>query len=474
MPNQELIAGLEEAVAAAPGNVALRLHLVEHLITSGRPAEALAHCEAILRAQPDNTPAAEMAARSAEVAGDVRATPFARLAHALRSTLTPGEASAAQSAAEHLAAERHATHAQAPAPDPEPVATAPSGLPGIDDATTAASLRPPPAHVDEPPPADNYDEPDEVEEVDEVDEVEEEPPHEFTIDPQSIQHPTISLRNIIGVSDVKQRIQSVVLDPMRTPARNGNGNGSHSAPRQGGYLMFGPPGCGKGFFARVVAGEIGAAYLPIKLGAAADWPGDPRQNIQRIFEAAREAAPCVLFLDDVDKAGRHPDAPEDSVDRGIVNRLVTELDTANADSGVYVFAGAVAPWDVDMALRSDGRLDRTLLVLPPDEAAREAILRFHLKNSRFAGVDVGWIVQRTQHFSGDDLLLLCETAATLAEAESLDGQPTIGPGHVTRALREVRPTAPAWFSSVMDRSISSNHGGIYDEALAYIDEHQLV
>lgn len=464
MPNHELIAGLEEAVAAAPGNVALRLHLVEHLISGGRPAEALAHCEAILRAQPDNTGAAEMAARSAEVAGDVRATPFARLAHALRSAFASVDASAAQSAAERHAVERPATPTHAPAHAPEPAIEPTSGLPAISDTPSAT----PPAYVDDAPSSDSHGEPDEVEEN------APEPPREFAIDPQSIQHPTISLRNIIGVTDVKQRIQSVVLDPMRTPARNGNGNGGHSAPRQGGYLMFGPPGCGKGFFARVVAGEIGAAYLPIKLGTAFDWPGDPRQNIQRIFEAAREAAPCVLFLDDVDQAGRHPDAPEDSVDRGIVNRLVTELDTANANCGVYVFAGAVAPWDVDMALRSDGRLDRTLLVLPPDEAAREAILRFHLKNTRFAGVDVGWIVQRTQHFSGDDLLLLCETAAALAEADSLGGQPAIGPGHVTRALREVRPTAPAWFSSVMDRSISSNHGGIYDEALAYIDEHQLV
>jgi SpoVK/Ycf46/Vps4 family AAA+-type ATPase len=464
MANQELIAGLEDAVAAAPGNVALRLHLVEHMTASGRPVEALAHCEAILRAQPDNTRAAELAARSAEVAGDLRAAPFARLAHALRSTFAPVDAHAVHPAGirpvlDYPAAS--ASHA------PEPVVEPTSGMPGISDAPSAEL----PAHVDEAQPADSDDEPDEVEEVEEV---APEPPREFTIDPESIQRPTISLRNIIGVNDVKQRIKSVVLDPLRRPARAGNGNGGHSAPRQGGFLMFGPPGCGKGFFGRVVAGELGAAYLPIKLGKAADWPGDPRQNIQRIFEAARDAAPCVLFLDEVDRAGRHPDAPEDSVDRGVVNRLVTELDTANANSGVHVFAGAVAPWDIDMALRSDGRLDRTLLVLPPDEAAREAILRFHLKNTRFAGVDVGWIVQRTQHFSGDDLLLLCETAAALAETESPGGQTAIGPGHVTRALREVRPTAPAWFSAVMDRSISSNHGGIYDEALAYIDEHQLV
>ena len=84
MSDQELITGLEEAVVAAPGNIPLRLHLVDHLITSGRPAEALAHSEAILRAQPDNVRAAEMAARSAEASEDMRASSFARLARALQ------------------------------------------------------------------------------------------------------------------------------------------------------------------------------------------------------------------------------------------------------------------------------------------------------------------------------------------------------------------------------------------------------
>ena len=444
MPNQELIAGLEEAVATAPGNVALRLHLVEHLIAGKRAAEALAHCEAILRAQPDNARAAEMAARSSEAAGDVRSGAFGRLARALRAAAAPVEETAPAASTPAPAA---------PAPVDERVPAPP----------VAQTPPPAPEPLPEPPVAE---EPVEVEEAPAP-----EPVREFTIDPHAIERPTISLRNIIGVNDVKQRIQAVVLDPLRT---RGGTSAAVSASRQGGYLMFGPPGCGKGFFARVVAGEIGAAYLPIKLGTAFEWPGDPRQNIQRIFDAARDAAPCVVFLDDVDQAGRHPGAPEDAVDRGIVNRLVTELDTAAANSGVYVFAGAVAPWDVDMALRAEGRLDRTLLVLPPDEAAREAILRFHLKSTKLAGLDVGWIVQRTQHFSGDDLLLLCETAAGLAAADALGDEPAIGPGHVTRALRDVRPTAPAWFSAVMDRALTSNHGGIYDEALEYIDEHQLV
>lgn len=468
MAQTELITGLEAAVSAAPGNVPLRLHLVEHLLSGSRSVEALAHCEAILRAQPDNGRAYELAGQAAAAAGDPRAEAFHHVSLALRSEshlpsqVPPPPAPTRPKLVE--APRPAATPSEPPAersPEPEAEAPAPADQP-------TPAPEPPAAEPAAQEPANEDDAPEEPDE--------EPPAPEFVIDPHMIQHPQLGLRNIIGVADVKSRIQTTVLDPLRRRGRNGNGNGSANghAHARSGYLMFGPPGCGKGFFARVVAGEIGASYLPVKMSRALDWPGDPRQNIQRIFEAARDAAPCVLFLDEIEWAGRRADAPEDPVDRGIVARLVTELDTAAANRGVYVFAGADSPWDVDMALRAEGRLDQTLLVLPPDDEAREAILRSHLRSHRLAGIDVGWIVQRTQHFSGDDLLLLCDTAANLANEDALGGQPAIGPGHVTRALREVRPSAPSWFQTAVDQAISSNQGGMYDDVMAYIDSHQLV
>jgi len=473
MSEQELIAGLESAVSAAPGNVPLRLHLVEHLIGSLRAPEGLAHCEAILRAQPDNLKAFELASQAAATCGDPRATAFRRVWSALRAVtpasalgdvqdpFPPVPARADEPAPGGVAAEAPAPPPSEPAPDPRKAAAPEPTAEPKKAAAPEPQPQPVAAEVEGEPESAELPEPEPA-------------PAEFVIDPQMIQRPDIGLRNIIGVNDVKERLQTTVLEPLRARGRSGNGSGSLMTAQRSGFLIFGPPGCGKGFFARIIAGEIGASYLPVKLSRALDWPGDPRQNIQRIFEAAREAAPCVLFLDEIDRAGRRPDAPSDPVDRGVVSRLVTELDTAGANRGVYVVAGADAPWDVDMALRSEGRLDQTFLVLPPDDEAREAILRFHLKNHKLAGIDTGWIVQRTQHFSGDDLLLLCDTAASLAACDALGGDVAIGPGHVTRALREVRPTAPAWFQAAVDQATASNQGGMYDDVLAYIDEHQLV
>lgn len=442
-PSNELISGLEAAVTAAPDNLALRLHLMEKLNESDRSGEAFAHAEQALRLAPDSIDAHRAAALCARILGDPRADAFARVAAALDAPappVPPAPAAAppvpepvaepvAQAVVEPAAAPRKEVVAEAALPVEEPVA---------DEAT---------AHPDEGS-------------ADELD-------HQvaaFCIDPEQIERPRLTFQNIIGVEDVKARIGEVILDPLR--ARNG------SSRALGGVLMFGPPGCGKGFFARMIAGELQASYLPINMAQAMDWPGDPRENVHRVFAAARHAAPCVLFLDDIDLAGVRAEG-DGQPDRRLLARLASEIGNTGANRGVLIFGGTTSPWDVDMALRADGGLERTLLVLPPDVPAREAILRFHLKDARLSGVDISWIVDRTQHFSGDDLLLLCDRARLLAQQDALGNSQVIGPGHMTRALREVRPTAPAWFSLVMEQAMSAHNGGMYDEAVAYIDAHQL-
>jgi SpoVK/Ycf46/Vps4 family AAA+-type ATPase len=112
-------------------------------------------------------------------------------------------------------------------------------------------------------------------------------------------------------------------------------------------------------------------------------------------------------------------------------------------------------------------------VVPPDTEAREAILRFQFQSVPLAGLDVNWIVERTQHFSGNDLLLLCERAQELATDDGLNATPTVAPGHMTRALREIRPSAPKWFSVAVEHAVGANRSGMYDDTLAYIDEHHL-
>ena len=205
------------------------------------------------------------------------------------------------------------------------------------------------------------------------------------------------------------------------PLRNPELRRVYGKSLRGGLLLYGPPGCGKTFIARAVAGELGAAFLSVSVNDVLDmWIGNSERNMHEIFRTARRQAPCVVFLDELDALGGKRSRSQSSGMRNTVNQLLTELDgvDAGANEGVFVLAATNVPWDVDIALRRPGRLDRTLLVLPPDGPAREAILRYHLRERPIENVDLGKLVKATDGLSGADLAHLCEAAAESALLDS--------------------------------------------------------
>jgi SpoVK/Ycf46/Vps4 family AAA+-type ATPase len=423
-------------VATHPDDVAARLKLIALLLEAGRSVEAMVHAETIMSAHPDSPEAYRAAAACAQVAHDRRAGAFTRVADALEnyheealpdvwSGFTPPEAAEVSTAGEQPPASPPAA-----ADHVAPEAPHETGVVEDSDSQTPTSKDP--------------------------------SPQTLVINPETIEHPQLSFKNIIGVAAVKRRIADVVLTPLN----------EHPDRQIGGVLMFGPPGCGKSFFARTIAGELDAGFLSIEMGTSLDWPGDPRDNIHRLFNAARAAAPCVMFLNDIELVGVRA-AGEDAPDRRLLTRLAAELANTAANRGITMIAGSTAPWHIDISLLTSGAIDRTLLVVPPDTEAREAILRFQFQSVPLAGLDVNWIVERTQHFSGNDLLLLCERAQELATDDGLNATPTVAPGHMTRALREIRPSAPKWFSVAVEHAVGANRSGMYDDTLAYIDEHHL-
>src|SRR5205823_10241023 len=189
---------------------------------------------------------------------------------------------------------------------------------------------------------------------------------------------TLRLADVGGMDAVKQRLEVAFLGPMRNPelAR------LYGKSLAGGLLLYGPPGCGKTFVARAVAGELGARFYAVSLADILDhYLGDTEKNVRAIFDTARRNAPCVLFLDEVDAIGHRRSRIGTGWTglRGAVNQLLHEMDSvahpaAPVPNGVFVLAATNHPWDVDPVLRRPGRLDRIILVLPSDPSAREAIL----------------------------------------------------------------------------------------------------
>jgi AAA+ superfamily predicted ATPase len=281
-----------------------------------------------------------------------------------------------------------------------------------------------------------------------------------------LQTPRVTLADVAGMTEVKRRLDLALISPLRNPELLK----MYGSTLGGGLLLYGPPGCGKTFVARAVAGELNARFLSVGLSDVLDmYMGQSERHLSEVFALARQNTPCVLFFDEIDALGRRRSQMRHSA-ANVVGQLLAELDGAKASNeGVFVLAATNSPWDVDPALRRPGRFDRTLLVLPPDAAARLALLQAQVRSRPHEGLDLSVLVQKTEGFSGADLTHLVSSATELAMEEAISsGQVRpIRQAEFLRALRDVRPSTSAWFESARNVAQFANQDGTYDELLGY-------
>lgn len=156
----------------------------------------------------------------------------------------------------------------------------------------------------------------------------------------------VRLADVGGMADVKRQLDLSLFGPLRNPELVK----AFGVSARGGLLLYGPPGCGKTFLARAVAGELGANFYPVGI-ADVMHPifGQSEQRMREIFEIARRNAPCVLFFDELDALGhRRSQLSGSSGLRPLVNQLLAELDPATeSNEGFYVLGATNHPWDVD-------------------------------------------------------------------------------------------------------------------------------
>jgi SpoVK/Ycf46/Vps4 family AAA+-type ATPase len=284
-----------------------------------------------------------------------------------------------------------------------------------------------------------------------------------------VEEPRTTLADIGGMPAIRRWLSTAFLSSLRDPQMSG----LFGRSLRGGLLMYGPPGCGKTFLARALAGELQAGFLRIDLAHVVDmWLGYSRRSVHEIFETARASAPCLLFLDQLDAIGPRRAGRRHSIGRGVVDQLVAELYSASEEhEGVFVVAATEHPWDVDALLRRPGRLDHRLLVLPPDLQARETIIRAVLDGRPLAeGLDVTALAARTDKYSAADLAQLCESAAAAALEASIvsNSSRPISWADFTRGFNEIRPSTPPWFDLARDYARFAAEPGSYDDLVTYL------
>ena len=210
-----------------------------------------------------------------------------------------------------------------------------------------------------------------------------------------------------------------------------------------GVLLYGPPGCGKTLLARSVAGESGAAFYSISGSDFVEmYVGVGAARVRDLFRNARENAPAIIFIDEIDSVARKrksgPGAAEGSGEEQsqALNQLLTEMDGFSPDEGTIVIAATNRPDDLDQALLRPGRFDRAISVDRPDEAGRGEILRLHARGKPMAPeIDIDEIARRAIGLTGADLESVMNEAALLAaRAERADISQAELDGALTRIL----------------------------------------
>lgn len=285
---------------------------------------------------------------------------------------------------------------------------------------------------------------------------------------------TATLADVGGMQSVKDRLTMAFLAPLRNPEIRK----LYGKSLSGGLLLYGPPGCGKTYIARALAGEVGAAFMSIRISdILGQYFGESEGNLHDIFETARANAPVVLFLDEIDAVGLKRSAANSSYMRALTNQLLMELDGIGSDNeGVFILAATNTPWDVDPALRRPGRFDRSVAVLPPDGPARQAVLYHHLKSRPVEGIDMGYLVQQTVGFTGADLAHLVDSAVEYAMMDSVRSGNVrmVTMQDFLRALAQVRPSAGPWFVTARNIVEYGNRDGQYDDLAEYMKANNLM
>ena len=285
---------------------------------------------------------------------------------------------------------------------------------------------------------------------------------------------TATLADVGGMQSVKDRLTMAFLAPLRNPEIRK----LYGKSLNGGLLLYGPPGCGKTYIARALAGEVGASFMNIRISdILGQYIGESEGNLHDIFETARANAPVVLFLDEIDAVGLKRSASTSSYMRALTNQLLMELDGIGADNeGVFILAATNTPWDVDTALRRPGRFDRCVAVLPPDGPARQAVLYHHLKSRPVEGIDMGYLVQQTDGFTGADLAHLVDSAVEYAMMDSVrtGNVRMVTMQDFLRALAQIRPSAGPWFVTARNIVEYGNRDGQYDDLAEYMKANNLM
>ena len=251
-----------------------------------------------------------------------------------------------------------------------------------------------------------------------------------------VEVPKVSWKDVGGLEDVKQQLRESVEWPLSQPEvfkRLGI-----NAPR--GILLYGPPGTGKTLLAKAVANESDANFISIKgPEVMSKWVGESEKAVRELFKKAKQVAPSIVFLDELDAIAPRRGAYSGShVTESVVNQLLTSVDGLESMEGVVIIGATNRPDIIDSSLLRPGRFDRLIMTPSPDEHARKEIFKIHTKNMPLEkDISLDDLAKETDGFSGADIEALCREAAMIALRDDIKVK-KITRKHFVKAMDGIR------------------------------------
>lgn len=266
-----------------------------------------------------------------------------------------------------------------------------------------------------------------------------------------VEVPDIKWENIGGLDTVKQELREAVEWPLKY---QGIFSYADATPPKG-ILLYGPPGTGKTLLAKAAANESEANFISIKgPELLSKWVGESEKGVREVFRKARQAAPCIIFFDEIDAIAptRGGDFGNSHVTERVISQMLTELDGLEVLTNVVVVAATNRPDIIDPALLRPGRFDRLLYVPPPDQESRKQIIQIHTKKKPLAhDVNIDSLATKMDGYTGADIAAVASAAVILSlrehiskykdpkEAEKNAKELKIHMSHFEEAMTKIRP-----------------------------------
>jgi len=271
--------------------------------------------------------------------------------------------------------------------------------------------------------------------------------------------PNVGWNNVGGLDEIKRELMEAIEWPIKQP----EAFVAMGIRPPKGIFLYGPPGCGKTLLAKAVAGESEANFISIKgPEILSKWVGESEKAMREIFRKARQAAPTVIFFDEIDAIAPRRGGEEGTrVSERLVNQLLTELDGLEELSQVVVIGATNRPDMVDPGLLRPGRFDKIILVNAPDLKARRKIFEIHTSKMPLdKDINLDELAKITEDYSGADIEAICREAAMTALRRDIASK-IVTKENFMSALKEISPSLPEEVRREYDKRKYEKLGQIY-------------